>query len=74
MLHPCRYGELVCQILGYHPIWDFSCLMAFKPEDQVTVSPTVSHQGSCPVGGSAGGREKVSAARGRPWGHSRGHK
>lgn len=74
VLHPGCYGELVCQILRNHPVRDFSRLTTIKPEDQVTVPATVSHQGSCPVGGSAGGREKVSAARGGPWGHRRGNK
>ena len=64
MLHPRCYGELVCQILGYHPVWDFRCLTTIEPEDQVTVPPTVCHQGSRPVGGSARCREKVGAARG----------
>ena len=63
MFHPGCYGELICQVLWYHPVWDFSRLTPIKPEDQVTVPAAVSHQGSCPVGGGAGGREKVSAAR-----------
>lgn len=74
MLHPCRYGELVCQILGHHPVWDFSCLTAVEPEDQVAVPPAVGHQGSRPVGGGAGRGKKVGAARGGPWGHSGGNK
>lgn len=62
MLHPGCYGKLVCQILGYHPGRDFSRLTPVKPEDQVAVPAAVSHQGSCPVGGSTGGGEKVCAA------------
>lgn len=33
MLHPGGYGEVVRQILGNHPVGDFSRLPAVEPED-----------------------------------------
>ena len=66
VLHPGGDGELVREILRYHPVGDLSRLMTVEPEDQIAVPPAVRHQGSRPVGGGAGGRQEVSAARRGP--------
>ncbi|KAF3848098.1 hypothetical protein F7725_021126 [Dissostichus mawsoni] len=58
VLHPGGDGELVREILRYHPVGDLSRLMTVEPEDQIAVPPAVRHQGSRPVGGGAGGRQE----------------
>lgn len=63
MLHPGGYGEVVRQILGNHPVGDFSRLPAVEPEDQVAVPAAVGHQGGRPIGGSTGRGQEVGAAR-----------
>lgn len=62
MFHPCCYGELICQVLGHHVIWNISSLTPVESVDEVTVSAAVSQERRCPVCGRAGGREEVGAA------------
>jgi len=66
VLHPGGDGELVREVLGDHPVRDVGRLAPVEPEDEVAVAAAVRHQGGGPVGGGAGGRQEVGAARGGP--------
>lgn len=63
MLHPGGDGELVRQVLGYHPVWDLGRLVSVEAEDKVAVPPAVRQERGRPIGGGAGGGEQVRAAR-----------
>ena len=67
MLHPRGDCELIRQVLWYHLVRNLCCLPPVKTEDEVAVPPTVCHKGRSPIGGDAGSREKVCAARRGPW-------
>lgn len=57
VLHPCCYGELVCEVLGHHVVRDISSLTSLEPVDEIAVPAAVSQQRRCPVCGRAGGRK-----------------
>lgn len=67
MFHPRCYGELVCQVLGHHVMWDISSLMSVESVDEVAVAAAVCQQRCRPVCGGAGARKEVSAARRGTW-------